>query len=128
MKKCDCYHEEKKKEKYSDLTRGIILAKTGKLPKEDYHEVIDARCWGTPECERCKCGGDRTKCDFYPEVREKAKNQTREEQLNQKVTPTKELVQSKDKDEILKHLKEIIGTKSTVEAANTIYEMFLGKE
>ena len=64
MKKCDCYHEEKKKERYNDLTRGIILAKTGKLPKEDYHEVIDARCWGTPECERCKCGGDRTKVSF----------------------------------------------------------------
>ena len=30
-------------------------------------------CYGTKECDECSCGGDKTKCDFYPEVREKAK-------------------------------------------------------
>lgn len=29
-------------------------------------------CWGTRERDECSCGGDRTKCDFYPKVREKA--------------------------------------------------------
>lgn len=26
-------------------------------------------CNGTQECEPCKCGGDKKKCDFYEEVR-----------------------------------------------------------
>lgn len=25
------------------------------------------KCWGTRECKTCKCGGDTSKCDFYPE-------------------------------------------------------------
>ena len=29
-------------------------------------------CNGTRERDLCSCGGDRTKCNFYPEVREKA--------------------------------------------------------
>ena len=32
-------------------------------------------CWGTKEVDECYCGGDETKCDFYPEVREKAKKE-----------------------------------------------------
>lgn len=32
-------------------------------------------CNGTRERDICSCGGDRTKCDFYPEVREKAKKE-----------------------------------------------------
>lgn len=34
---------------------------------EDY-----SYCNGTRERDECSCGGDKTKCDFYPEVREKA--------------------------------------------------------
>ena len=26
-------------------------------------------CWGTRERDKCSCGGDETKCDFYPEKR-----------------------------------------------------------
>ena len=26
-------------------------------------------CWATKEVERCDCGGDTTKCDFYPKER-----------------------------------------------------------
>ena len=36
------------------------------------HDVEVGVCWGTKETDECSCGGDRTKCDFYPEVREKA--------------------------------------------------------
>lgn len=28
-------------------------------------------CWGTRERDECRCGGDTTKCDFYPEKRKK---------------------------------------------------------
>ena len=31
------------------------------------------RCYGTKEREICQCGGDETKCDFYPEKRKKTK-------------------------------------------------------
>ena len=29
-------------------------------------------CTGTKELDECYCGGDRTKCDFYPDIKEKA--------------------------------------------------------
>jgi hypothetical protein len=32
-------------------------------------------CFGTKEQDECSCGGDRTKCDFYPEIREKVANE-----------------------------------------------------
>lgn len=39
-----------------------------------YYATIGV-CNGTKERDECSCGGDRTKCDFYPEVREKAFNE-----------------------------------------------------
>lgn len=30
-------------------------------------------CLGTRECEECLCGGDESKCDFYPEKRKEVK-------------------------------------------------------
>lgn len=32
-------------------------------------ETGEPRCWGTREKDECSCGGDRARCDFYPEVR-----------------------------------------------------------
>ena len=58
MKECDCYHTEEE----------IIGWHTPVDPKTK----MTSRCWGTRECEECSCGGDPTKCNFYPEVREKA--------------------------------------------------------
>lgn len=34
-------------------------------------------CFGTKEQDVCSCNGDRTKCDFYPDVKEKATEQNR---------------------------------------------------
>ena len=28
----------------------------------------ESRCLGTKEVETCSCGGDESKCDFYPEI------------------------------------------------------------
>ena len=33
----------------------------------------ESRCLGTKEVETCSCGGDESKCDFYPEKRKAAK-------------------------------------------------------
>lgn len=44
-----------------------------------YRQYIDSlrksfgRCLGTKEVEICNCGGDESKCDFYPERRKKSK-------------------------------------------------------
>ena len=32
----------------------------------------ESRCLGTKEVDRCNCGGDKSKCDFYPEKRKVA--------------------------------------------------------
>ena len=36
---------------------------------EEYNYAGDiGRCNGTRERDACDCGGDKAKCDFYPEV------------------------------------------------------------
>lgn len=62
--KCDCYHTQKK-------TRYTYNQYTGSpIP----HDIEIGICWGTKECDECNCNGDEAKCDFYPQVREKAKS------------------------------------------------------
>lgn len=65
MKKCDCYHLRlERKYTYHPITGQPIC-----------NDVETGVCWGTKETEACDCGGNRAKCDFYPEIREKAKNE-----------------------------------------------------
>lgn len=61
MEKCSCYIEDRQLADYTPLMKPIY--KTVSL------------CFGTRERDECSCGGDRTKCDFYPDVREKAKKE-----------------------------------------------------
>ena len=63
MNKCHCYHTQKKTLYTYDQWSGRPIA----------HDIEVGICWGTKECDECSCEGDETKCDFYPEVREKAK-------------------------------------------------------
>ena len=48
----------------------VYSPRTGKLlgSKHDFVGI----CYGTKECEECSCGGNREKCDFYPEYRKKS--------------------------------------------------------
>ena len=63
MKKCDCYREGIKAEpRYSQYTGAYVGAV----------DVKYEYCTGTKELDECSCGGDRTKCDFYPDIKEKA--------------------------------------------------------
>ena len=57
-----------------------IQEKTIYIPNEIPHYQIETYglCWGTKECDRCSCGGDTSKCDFYPEKRGEAKMNTAE--------------------------------------------------
>lgn len=62
MNKCKHYHEE-------DEIIGWLDSDTPATAKAH-------RCYGTKMRESCLCGGDRTKCDFYSEVREEARMET----------------------------------------------------
>ena len=42
-----------------------------------------ACCMGTRERDRCDCGGDQSKCDFYPEIREKHRKTPAKKQSGQ---------------------------------------------
>lgn len=53
MKKCDCYIEKQ-------VIRSWPIS------------ITEPRCNGTREQDICSCDGDRAKCNFYPEIREKA--------------------------------------------------------
>ena len=37
-----------------------------------YSRYVYSVCLGAKELERCYCGGDKSKCDFYPEKRKAA--------------------------------------------------------
>ena len=67
MGKCDCYHLNPKTQYAYHPITGRPVA----------YDVEVGVCWGTRECDECSCGGDRTKCDFYPEVREKAQKESK---------------------------------------------------
>lgn len=69
--KCKCYEERK-----------IYEPSIWSL---NHDSRVIGICNGTKEREECCCKGNREKCDFYPEVREKAK------QLNQEYRDKKEL-------------------------------------
>lgn len=60
--KCECYSEQETIDYYSlNSDRRLV-----------------SRCNGTKERDVCSCKGDKTKCDFYPEIRKKARQLTLE--------------------------------------------------
>ena len=63
MNICDCYKEGERLEYF--IVNKIPIRK---MTKHSY-------CNGTKEQDVCSCGGDRTKCDFYPKVREEVLNE-----------------------------------------------------
>ena len=73
MVKCNSYHITEETRYLTEFERGMRFATTGeRITKE---KVKVAHCWGTKECEECKCGGDRLKCDFYADVRKEAREE-----------------------------------------------------
>lgn len=61
MKKCDCYQES--------------YEISGWIGPYEQIRKLRKRCNGTRERDECSCGGDRTKCNFYSDVKEKAKKE-----------------------------------------------------
>ena len=50
-----------------------------------YQQGLKFLCYGTKEMEECSCGGDESKCNFYPEKRAQATQKV-------KTMPTVEVV------------------------------------
>lgn len=69
-KKCDCYHTQIEQRYTHHITA---------IPVQ--YEMEVGVCWGTKERDRCSCNGDRIKCDFYSEVREKAINEQKNNRI-----------------------------------------------
>jgi hypothetical protein len=65
MTKCDCYHTQEKLQRLYHPFTG----------EPHPINITVGVCYGTKECDECTCGGDRSKCNFYPEIREKAKKE-----------------------------------------------------
>ena len=63
MKTCDCYEVIKTRQYMRTLITGLPIG----------YDVDVGVCNGTKEREICGCGGNEAKCDFYPEIRKKAR-------------------------------------------------------
>lgn len=87
MEKCDCYRIGKRI-KYNNIFN--------KSYADEYFY-----CMGTKELDECSCEGDRTKCDFYPKVREKALNE--QEVLNLQTVPIENYLKLKNKNKKLRN-------------------------
>ena len=70
MNKCDCYQIRTERRYFSDYERGRAAAQGKLLP--DYEDICKGVCSGTKEVDHCSCGGARSKCDFYKNVRQAA--------------------------------------------------------
>ncbi len=67
MKQCNCYRIRTERRYFSDYEKGYAAAQGKLLP--DYEDICEGICLGTKEVDYCRCGGDRSKCDFYENVR-----------------------------------------------------------
>ena len=70
MNKCHCYRIRTERRYFSDYDKGYVAAQGKLLP--DYEDICEGICLGTKEVDYCNCGGDRSKCDFYENVRQTA--------------------------------------------------------
>ena len=71
MNKCNCYRTRTERRYFSDYDKGCAADQGKLLP--DYEDICEGICLGTKEVDYCSCGGDRSKCDFYENVRQDAR-------------------------------------------------------
>ena len=58
----------------------------------------ESRCLGTKEVDRCNCGGDKSKCDFYPEKRKEGQKTLNTAEMWLKAQEDGKTYYSKDAD------------------------------
>lgn len=71
MNKCNCYRTRTERRYFSDYDKGYAAAQGRPLP--DYEDICEGICLGTKEVDYCSCGGNRSRCDFYENVRQEAR-------------------------------------------------------
>ena len=71
MKQCNCYRTRTERRYFSDYDKGYAAAQGKLLP--DYEDICEGICLGTKEADYCNCDGDRSKCNFYENVRQEAR-------------------------------------------------------
>lgn len=71
MNKCECYRIRTERRYFSDYDKGYAAVQGKLLP--DYEDICKGVCLGTKEVDYCNCDGDRSKCDFYENVRQEAR-------------------------------------------------------
>lgn len=72
--KCSCYDE-----KLMNVWNPRKYAENG------FGYEVMGFCNGTRERDKCSCKGNKLECDFYPEVREKAKKETTEYKIEEAI-------------------------------------------
>lgn len=75
MNKCECYRIRTERRYFSDYEKGYAAAQGKLLP--DYEDISKGACFGTKDVDYCSCDGDRSKCDFYENVRKEARAEGR---------------------------------------------------
>lgn len=75
MKQCNCYRTRTERRYFSDYDKGYAAAQGKLLP--DYEDICEGICLGTKEVDYCNCDGDRSKCNFYENVRQGARAEGR---------------------------------------------------
>lgn len=78
MKQCNCYRVRTERRYFSDYDKGYAAAQGKLLP--DYEDICEGICLGTKEIDYCSCDGDRSKCDFYENVRQEAQRSSMAQQ------------------------------------------------
>ena len=116
MDKCDKYHlYDKCLITYNPITGAPIS-----------HSTKVGVCSGTKEQDECSCEGNRCNCDFYANVREKAKQEKREENIPARISDLIVKINGLDlsgyENEEIKRaeiVNELIEIKTIIERRNT---------
>lgn len=66
--KCSSYRVRKEKRLLSLFEQGVYYGRTGEEKTYEYYDI--PYCLATKNCENCSCNGDKSKCDFYENLRE----------------------------------------------------------
>lgn len=118
--KCDSYHTK-------DVTRFTYDRYTGRCDGS-YTKTVGV-CWGTRECDECRCDGNKLDCTFYPENREEAKKQLEEykQANNKKYTPKEKDMRKIDptNEEMMKDLSTFTTTEKPVNIGGNSGKVFV---
>lgn len=118
--KCDSYHTK-------DRTRFTYDRYTGKCDGS-YTETVGV-CWGTRECDECRCEGNKLYCTHYPEIRKEAKKELESvrQENNKKFIPKEKDMKKIDptNEEMMRDLSTFTTTEKKVDIGGNSGKVFV---